>query len=490
MSASGGRTTNNEFQYDWDTVYLGFYPEVTVWGDPRPMPDSPPNLCNPGFYSGATTSRLIAGAGPEADMGDIADPWGGQAPQQPPAPQQLPAAPPDDRTDQLIQQVALFWDENLRLHNDVADLRQRANQRGRPGAPPYQPDPDRYSIPRPPGWAPPGGRPVGDWDADEPLAFLQARPIIMKIPEPFEGEHDDMDRFIGDCNAYFEMFRHQFRGVPSLMIVCATSLFVKRAKDWWTHCREDFWVDNHCDPAGPRYRYPHWDNFVQEFQTVFRDPTCEEQHEKTMKNMKMGSNPATVFFQKLEREAKLAGRRHDTDRQGTMVATVRQGVPWSYTSIITSMGIGIPQNYDEWKERILVMYEERQRDRAYNEAHGIAQRDQRNDKKPGNFKQITAPSKSNAGGVTSSSSGNTGRDAQGRWHTVAQKTYSRQGQPMDIDAREQKKAKQRAEGRCFKCNETGHLSRDCPTKKVAVRTVDTTTMEPLAESTKAEEVKE
>ncbi len=79
-----------------------------------------------------------------------------------------------------------------------------------------------------------------------------------------------------------------------------------------------------------------------------------------MKTMKMGDDPATVFFQKLEREAKLAGRHDDTDRRGTMVAAVRQGVPWSFTLIITSIGVGIPQNYNEWKERILIMYEERQ----------------------------------------------------------------------------------------------------------------------------------
>ncbi len=102
------------------------------------------------------------------------------------------------------------------------------------------------------------------------------------------------------------------------------------------------------------------------------------------------------------------------------------------------MGVGIPQDYDEWKERILVMYEERQRDHAYNEAHSIGQRDQRNDKKPGNFKQITAPSKSNAGGATSSSGGNSGRDAQGRWHMVSQKMFGGQGEPMNVDAREQK----------------------------------------------------
>ncbi len=76
-------------------------------------------------------------------MGDVADPWAGGAPQQPPVP---PQAPPPDRMDQLIQQVALLWDENLHLHNDVADLRQRAAQQGRPGAPAYRPDPDHYSI--------------------------------------------------------------------------------------------------------------------------------------------------------------------------------------------------------------------------------------------------------------------------------------------------------------------------------------------------------
>ncbi len=120
-------------------------------------------------------------------------------------------------------------------------------------------------------------------------------------------------------------------------------------------------------------------------------------HETKMKTMKMAGDPATVFFQKLEREAKLAGRRDDTDRRGTMVAAVRQGVPWSYTSIITSIRIGIPQNYDEWKECILVMYEERQRDRAYNESHGIGQRDRGNDKKPGTSSKLPPPAKATQG---------------------------------------------------------------------------------------------
>ncbi len=228
MSDSIERTTFDGFPYDWESVFPGYNPKDLNWEDPQPLADSPPNPRRPGYYPGPTTSRLIAGAGQgEAEMGDAEDLWGNNAPQQP-LPQ--PPAPPQDRTDQLIQQVALLRDENLRLQNDIADLRQCATQQGRPGAPAYHPDPDHYSIPRPPGWAPPGNGPVGDWDADKPPAFLSARPIMMKLPEPFEGEHDNMDRFIGDCNAYFKTFRHQFRGVLSLMVVCATSLFVKCAK--------------------------------------------------------------------------------------------------------------------------------------------------------------------------------------------------------------------------------------------------------------------
>ncbi len=36
---------------------------------------------------------------------------------------------------------------------------------------------------------------------------------------------------------------------------------------------------------------------------MFQDPACEEEHERKMKTMKMAGDPATVFFQKLEREA-------------------------------------------------------------------------------------------------------------------------------------------------------------------------------------------
>ncbi len=201
--------------------------------------------------------------------------------------------------------------------------------------------------------------------------------------------------------------------------------------------------------------------------------------------MKMGANPATVYFQKLEWEVKLVGRREDMGPRGMMAAAVHWGVPYSYTSIIANMGIGIPQNYDKWKEQLLIMYEEREQNKAYNDAHNI---DTRQDKKLGNFKQITATSsKSTTGGATSSSMGKTtgsekGHDMGGRWMTPTGMDTK-----MQIDARKQK---QRNEERCFKCDEKGYLSRDCPTKKVAVRAVEATPVELLSKDTKIKEVKE
>ena len=41
-------------------------------------------------------------------------------------------------------------------------------------------------------------------------------------------------------------------------------------------------------------------------------------------------------------------------------------------------------------------------------------------------------------------------------------TYGGQGMKMDLD-------KARAEGRCFKCRKVGHISRNCPERKVQVR---------------------
>ncbi len=194
---------------------------------------------------------------------------------------------------------------------------------------------------------------------------------------------------------------------------------------------------------------------------------------------------AVHFFQRVEREAKLAALLHDTGPRGTMVHAVRQGVPQSYTRLITSLGFGIPISYAGWKERVIQMYEEQEKDRIYNQSHGIS------DKKPqwGAKPNATGSKPTSSSATTPAStkpSAPSREPTTGRWHSVTTTNYGKQGEPMDIDRKEHM-----TKGLCFNCHQQGHLSRDCPTKKQQVRAVDTAPQEePVKDAAKAVTEKE
>ncbi|SJL16074.1 uncharacterized protein ARMOST_19590 [Armillaria ostoyae] len=206
-----------------------------------------------------------------------------------------------------------------------------------------------------------------------------------------------------------------------------------------------------------------------------------------MFEVRMGKNPASQFFYELEKEAKLAGRRNDESERGTLVAACRRGLPESYTAMIANIGRNIPQTYPEWKAWILIMYDERQKNYAFDQ-----HLNHRNNRQP--YKgatATTATSNNKAGGATSSSSGKPtsstapsgGRDSQGRWLSRLGTMFRGAGVPMDI-------RQMRTQGLCFRCHKKGHMSKDCPEKKDfrdiwSVQVAN----EPVTES-KIEEVKE
>ncbi|PBK88654.1 hypothetical protein ARMGADRAFT_1084615 [Armillaria gallica] len=116
----------------------------------------------------------------------------------------------------------------------------------------------------------------------------------MEKPQKFTGKHDNIERFVGDCITYFEVFRQHFMDVPSRTIVLLTSLLEGDTEDWWVHRRPDFW------------HVPCWNN--PDYAEEFCDAAIEETHEKKMGEIKMYRKSATKFFHKIEREAKLANR--------------------------------------------------------------------------------------------------------------------------------------------------------------------------------------
>ncbi|SJL08051.1 uncharacterized protein ARMOST_11410 [Armillaria ostoyae] len=396
---------------------------------------------------------------------------------------------------QIIEDEENAHDEHVRYWN-LPNQNQRKGKeadRGRRGAPPPPPDPnwqrdlanrdDRWSLPRPPPkWQQEPPQPTGEADDDAP--WLGIKPVMIQPPVPFLGKYDDIEHFIGDCCMYFETFTPFFQ-LHSQRVAFATSYFEDAAKDWWVHQRQEFWVGSGWSNKPKRFRYPSWAEFVGLVSRQFHDPAMEDVHEQKMFNLRMGKGPAISYFNKLEIEAKKAGRRGDDQERGLMVKAVQLGVPDSYTNAIASSGENIPRSYNNWKRRILRIYEERQKKWVFDQTVG----NRNTNPRPALTATTATSHHPKTGGATSSSSTkptssmpNTGgRDAGGRWLARPGTTYGGQGAPMDI-------GQMRAKGLCFRCHKQGHLSKDCPEKKDFrdIRSVQAT-REPVTES-KIEEI--
>ncbi len=223
-----------------------------------------------------------------------------------------PPCTAEERISQMEAQMSAMRDENVQLLEKLTQARAgdkgKDPDRGQPSGPPLRrPRTDHFSNPRPPNYNPPELGPLGEWPAEPPAPFLGMKPTFER-PAKFKGEHDDIDRFLGDCTTYFELFRHIFAGVPSLMVVSAASPLEGIAQDWWVHQRETYLYapdpDDDTDDLGT-IPIPWLDSLLRAHQRMIRDLAVEEVHEKRMGELKM-TGTAIHFFQRLEREAKLA----------------------------------------------------------------------------------------------------------------------------------------------------------------------------------------
>ncbi len=121
------------------------------------------------------------------------------------------------------------------------------NDSARPSNVPQQPDkpppsPPGPSVSRPPlplqRWAPPHYppppgplEPPAPWvlDADNLGPWVTLKPNIVKEPDNFNGDSNDITWFFSQCNMYFLIFNQHFHYHPHKVIFCA-SCFGKDAQ--------------------------------------------------------------------------------------------------------------------------------------------------------------------------------------------------------------------------------------------------------------------
>ncbi|PBK65105.1 hypothetical protein ARMSODRAFT_1022534 [Armillaria solidipes] len=101
---------------------------------------------------------------------------------------------------------------------------------------------------------------MGDFNDDNP--HVGVKPTLLKPPRVFKGEHDDISRFLGDCQTYFEVFATYFQ-LPSQTVPFAASYLEGPAQKWWVHHRQQYWSNSLDDGLPPRFRYPRWGEFAR-----------------------------------------------------------------------------------------------------------------------------------------------------------------------------------------------------------------------------------
>ncbi|SJL02763.1 uncharacterized protein ARMOST_06099 [Armillaria ostoyae] len=183
-----------------------------------------------------------------------------------------------------------------------------------------------------------------------------------------------------------------------------------------------------------------------------------EVQEKKMFELRMGSGPATTFFQELEVLATKAGRRHDVDARGLMVKATRLGVP------------PIIQHHHRPRAR-----HPRRLRRMEGQDHSDVRRTTKELGLPPSRRQpsrqpptkgtsattTTATSHTKAGGATSSPTPKASSGQRGKRLCRKVDNIRRAGKPMDIDV-----TKLRAEGRCFRCHEKGTWARTARRRRI------------------------
>ncbi len=206
--------------------------------------------------------------------------------------------------------------------------------------------PPRWAPPRyPPPPGPPD--PPAPWVLDTanlgPWASL--KPEMVKVPDDFHGDSNDIARFFSQCDMYFSIFNQHFYHHPHKVIFCA-SRFRKEAQVWWELCARGLGRD-----AQGFQLYLAYEHFVEEVRRRFWKDANTEIKLAQWEALRQSSFPdGDLFFQQFESLAFEAGVLGINQM---MMAQVKKACRAMTKDIIYASDADPPADYQAWKKRIL-----------------------------------------------------------------------------------------------------------------------------------------
>ncbi|PBK86726.1 hypothetical protein ARMGADRAFT_1086231 [Armillaria gallica] len=216
-----------------------------------------------------------------------------------------------------------------------------------PAGLPPPPPPGPLQGPR--WWAlpPPPPDPPAPWnlvpDNQGPWAAL--KPNMVKEPENFNGDSNDIARFFSQCDMYFSVFNQYFRYHPH-KVIFAASHFGKDAQVWWELCTRELGRDVYGEQL-----YPDYDQFVIEVrQRFWKDTNTKIKLAQWEALRQKTFTDGNLFFQQFKSLAFEAGV-FSIDQM--MVAQVKKACRSTTKDIIYGTDGDLPTSYQEWKKRIL-----------------------------------------------------------------------------------------------------------------------------------------
>jgi hypothetical protein len=201
------------------------------------------------------------------------------------------------------------------------------------------------------------------------------------------------------------------------------------AEDWSENFLEDAEYDGQ--------KFGTWNKFLQKLAASFDDVNERSHALDQLNNLKQGSKSLEGFFQEFEILRRKAGKV-DTANDPDMIRLLEMAVHREIVNQILSMETE-RRTFDAWKKAAQKFDRVEQRRKEINRL--------RANPKPKQWSKQTT--------TTTTTTAEAGPVQTKK--TASGVTFGGQGEPMNID-------QMRKEGRCFKCREKGHLSRDCPTK--------------------------